>query len=88
MMLSHVRTTVNRLILGPTLVALHCGLSGFEPDARDLDEWLAAGWPMVTEDMRPERWAMAYMVAVGLVREGPDEHVSDFASCPPSASSG
>jgi hypothetical protein len=53
------------------LVALHCRVSGHEPEPRDLDEWLAAVWPMVEEDMRPERWALAYLVAVGLVTEEP-----------------
>jgi hypothetical protein len=50
------------------LVALHCRLSGFETEPRDLDQWLAAVWPMVEEQgMDPARWARAYMVACGLV---------------------
>ncbi len=52
------------------LVVLHCRLSGHEPDARDLDEWLAAVWPLIEEQgMDPARWARAYLIAVGLVRE-------------------
>jgi hypothetical protein len=51
------------------LVALHCRLSGHEPDPRDLDQWLAAVWPMVTEEMWPKRWARAYLQAMGLVTE-------------------
>jgi hypothetical protein len=44
-------------------------MRGFEPDPADLDQWLAAVWPMVTEDMNPARWSLAYLVAVGLVQE-------------------
>jgi hypothetical protein len=51
------------------LVSLHCRLSGFEPDPRDLDQWLAAVWPMVSEDMDPARWARAYLIACGLETE-------------------
>jgi hypothetical protein len=40
--------------------------AGFEPDATDLDQWLAAVWPMV-EDMDPTRWTRAYLIACGLV---------------------
>ena len=33
------------------LVALHCRLSGHDPEPRDLDQWLASTCPMVSEDM-------------------------------------
>ncbi len=47
------------------LVALHCRLSGHEADPRDLDQWLAAVWPMIEEQgMNPARWARAYLLAV------------------------
>ncbi len=51
------------------LVALHCRLSGHDPDARDLDQWLASVWPMVSGNMEPARWARAYLIACGLERE-------------------
>jgi hypothetical protein len=55
------------------LVSLHCHISGHEPEPRDLDEWLAAVWPMVEEQgMDPARWARAYMVACGLVSDQDD----------------
>ncbi len=52
------------------LVSLHARMSGHEPDPRDLDQWLAAVWPMIEEQgMDPARWARAYLIACGLVRE-------------------
>jgi hypothetical protein len=51
------------------LVALHCRMSGHEPDPRDLDQWLSAVWPMVCEDMEPARWSRAYLIACGLFAE-------------------
>jgi len=43
------------------LVALHCRLSGADPDEAVLEQWLAARWPEVEEDMRPTRWAEEYL---------------------------
>jgi hypothetical protein len=56
------------------LVALHCRLSGHEPEPRDLDEWLAAVWPMVTDDMDPARWARCYLIACGLLPDSALAH--------------
>lgn len=61
-------TTIGRCAFA-RLVALHCRLSGHEPDAADVDQWVSTCWPMVAEDMDPARWASAYLLAVGLVRE-------------------
>lgn len=52
------------------LVTVHCRLSGHDPEDRHLDNWLAAAWPMVVEDMDPRRWARAYLLAVGLAVPG------------------
>jgi hypothetical protein len=64
-------TTIGRCAFA-RLVALHCRVSGHEPDPRDLDEWLAAVWPMVCEDRDAARWARAYLIACGLVLETDD----------------
>jgi len=42
------------------LVALHCRLSGRDPDEADLEVWLAGVWEDVVDDMNPARWARAY----------------------------
>jgi hypothetical protein len=45
------------------LVVLHCRMRGLDPDPCDLDQWLAACWPLVEDDMRPDVWALEYIGA-------------------------
>jgi hypothetical protein len=49
------------------LVLLHVRLSGFEPDDRDVCQWVESYLPLIEDQGQdPARWARAYMLAVGL----------------------